>query len=380
MTVTKTDYPRNNIERELIPLKIINQTKRANLFFYVVGTTKPKNPEHHWYYLSDLQGNVTLCTPGNGGTSYSFPLNELETTIQLPRLSGLRIYFSFDKKLNVSLGQNGIPISPAGWEPKESNFQTLFDWLEVTWEVNATDMTLGGNTTQVDMFGLPLSLSLTGFDANGQPKTVNGGFSQGGLRRKILQDLKQAPVPWSKLVVSNATSGEDYRAISPYKGMELNQLFPRDQLDDYINQVWAKYSTETLTAEAESVTFTGRVSNGNLVFSDGAGQTISFPKPTSFMVYTSGPVPLVPGAKAGVIQTTLQAAFLRSTLLLSSHLPHCKAADFYRDEPVNHYAKIIHTHATNGAAYAFGYDDVCIGSSFVIVHNPRSAQITLLEF
>lgn len=379
MTITKFDYPRNNIERELIPLKIINQTKRANLFFYVVGTTKPTSPEHHWYYQSDLQGNVKLCTPGDGETSYSLPLTELETTIQLPRLSGVRIYFSFDKKLNLSVGPNGIPSSLSGWS-ENSNFDTQFDWLEFTWEVNATDMTLGGNPTQVDMFGLPFSFSLTGFDANRQPQTVSGGFSQGGLRYKILKDLKQAPAPWNKLVLSDPTTGEDYRAISPYHGMELNQLFPRDQLDDYINQVWAKYSTETLTAEAENVTFSGRVSNGNLVFSDGAGQTISFPKPSSFMVYTSGPVPTLAGGKAGVIQKGLQAGFLRSTLLLSSHLPHCQAADFYRDAPVNHYAKIIHAYATDGEAYAFGYDDVCDQSSFRIVHNPRSAQITLLEF
>ncbi|KAF0250572.1 MAG: sugar hydrolase [bacterium] len=379
MTTVNHDYPKNNIGREIIPMKIINQTKRENLYFYVVGTTDPKNPANHCYFLSDFNGNVTLCTLVKGETSYSLCLTEAETTIQLPRLSGMRIYFSFDKKLNVLVQENGIPSAPAGWV-QGSNFQTLFDWAEFTWEVNATDMTLGGNVTQVDMFGLPFAFSLTGFDPNGQPVTLVGGFSSGGLRHKIFNALKQAPAPWNNLVVSNAATGEDYRAISPYHGMEFDQLFPYDQLDNYINQVWEKYTTETLTATAENAIFTGQVSEGNLVFTSSTDRTITFPKPNSFMVYTSGPMPTVDSKKAGVIQAALQAAFMRSTLLLSSSLPDCNVADFYQGEPVNLYAKTLHEFSMDGKAYGFGFDDVCSESSTVIVHNPLSAQITLLEF
>jgi hypothetical protein len=376
MTSTNHEYPKNNIGRELIPLKITNQTNRGNLYFYVVGTTKPANSENNCYYLSDFNGNVTLCTKVNGETSYSLPLTETETIIQLPRLSALRIYFSFDKKLNITVGDKGIPSSPAGWV-KDTNFQTLFDWVEATWEVNASDMTLGGNTTQVDMFGLPFALSLIGFDANKQPLTVTGGFSHGGLRHQIFEAFKKISAPWNKLVISD---GEDYRVISPYHGMELDELFPRNQLDDYINQVWAKYTTDTLTATAEGITFTGQVSEGNLVFTNSTSDTITFPKPNSFMVYTSGPIPTKGGAKAGVIQAALQAGFMRSTLLRSSTLPDCNFADYYQDEPVNLYAKTFHHFGTDGGAYAFGFDDVCSRSSFIIVHNPISAQITLLEF
>jgi len=382
MTDTNHEYPKNNIGRELIPLKIVNQTKRENLFFYLVGTTEPKNQANHCYYLSNINGDVTFCTPTNGEeTSYSLPLTGAETVIQLPRLSAVRIYFSFDKKLNLVVGENGIPMSPAGWL-QDSNFQTLFDWVEATWEVNETDMTLGGNTTQVDMLGLPFGLSLTGFDADKQPQTLTTGFVRGGARNQIMKALKQASAPWNKLVISDEATGADYRVLSPYHGMELD-LFPRNQLDDYIDQVWEKYTTEKLTVSAEDVPFSGQVKEGNLVFTDGAGNTITFPKPTSFMVYTSGPVftpdTKVPG-KAGVIQTTLQAGFLRSTMLLSSTLPDCTVTDFYREKPVNQYAKTIHQFAPDGGAYAFGFDDVCARKSQITVHNPRSAEITLFEF
>lgn len=286
MTDTNQDYPKNNIGRELIPLKIVNQTKRGNLYFYLVGTSDTDTPEHHWYYLSDVNGDVTLCTPTGGEeTSYSLPLSGTETVIQMPRLAGIRIYFSFDKKLNLTVPENGIPMSPAGWL-QDSNFQTLFDWVEATWVTAGNDMTLGANTTQVDMLGLPFGFSLNGFDDNHQPITPSTGFVRGGERNQIMNALKQAPAPWNKLVISDETTGEDARIISPYHGMELD-LFPRSQLDDYIEQVWAKYTTETLTTSAEDVTFTGQVKEGNLVFTDGAGNTITFPKPTGFMVYST---------------------------------------------------------------------------------------------
>jgi hypothetical protein len=372
-------YPLNNIGREIIPFQIANQSGyRGQLYFYLVGTTDPTNPDHEWYYLSDLDGNVTKCVPTQGETSYSMPIADSQA-IKLPRLSAMRMYFSFGAPLNLVVGSNGIPASPAGWLT-DSNYRTLFDWIELTWEKNPNDYTLGGNTTQVDMFGIPFALSFTGFDPSGSPLTVQGGFSQGGLRNTILDALRGAPSPWSSLVVTDPDTGTDLRAVSPYHGMEMN-LFPRDQLQGYIDDVWTTYTTKTLSASAEDVTFAGQVANGLLTFTPTTGgTTITFPKPDSFTVYTSGPVPQQSGGKLGVIQAALQADFLRSTLLASNLVPECDSGLYYQSPPINHYAKILHQYATGGGAYAFGFDDVCSKSSFIIVHNPVSAGVTLLGF
>jgi hypothetical protein len=377
--MTTQTYPVNNIGRELIPFRIRNQSgHRGQLYIHLVGTTKPKSSENNCYYLIDLQGNVALCKPTGGReTSYSMKISD-DVTLQLPRLSGMRIYFSFDNPLHVVVGDNGIPSSPAGWA-KGSDYDTLFDWIELTWEQNSTDTTLGANATQVDMFGLPVSIELSGNEAEGKPVTVNGGFTRDSVRDKILADLKGVPGPWSKLIVTNPTTGFDLRALSPYHGMELD-LFPRDELQDYIDKVWDHYKTNALTASAEGVTFVGHVDKNDVLVFTAPGDEIRFAKPSSFIVYTSGPMPAVPSGKAGVIQTCLQAAFLRSTLLTSPKLPECDSSLYYKSAPINHYAKIIHSYATDNGAYAFGFDDVCSKSSFIIVHNPVSAGVTLRGF
>jgi hypothetical protein len=219
-----------------------------------------------------------------------------------------------------------------------------------------------------------------GSDALGNPLTEQGGFSAGGLRVKILATIKGAPGPWNNLALADPATGFELRAISPYHGMETN-LFPRNQLQSYIDLVWETYTTQTLMASAENVTFAGKVVDGVFVFTPvTGGPKITFPKPDSFTVYTSGPVPDQAGGKPGVIQAAFQAAFMRSTLLVSNLLPDCDANVYYQSPPVNYYARIFHQFATNSGAYAFGFDDVCSKSSFIIVHNPVSAGITLLGF
>lgn len=374
-------YPVNNIGREILPFRIVNQSSHAGqLYVYLSGTTNPASPEHNWFSLVDFRGNIAPCLPTGGtDTSYSLPIIGSETTLMLPRLSAMRMYFSFDMPLHVVVGGNGIPSSPAGWIPN-SDYLTMFDWIELTWEKNADDTTLGGNTTQVDMFGMPFSLHMSGYDPAGEAITVAGGFGKDGVRGQILADLKAAPAPWNQLVVSDP-AGADLRALSPYHGMEMG-LFPKDQLQEYIDKVWAHYRTNTLTATAEGMTFQGRVNASDvLVFTPTTpGPSISFPKPDSFTVYTSGPLPTVAGAKPGVLMASLQAAFMRSTLLTSTRLPECDTSLYYKTAPVNRYAQIMHRHGRGGGAYAFGFDDVCGGSSFLIVHNPVSAGVTLLGF
>lgn len=378
-----TQSSRTQDSLETISLTIDNQTGRGNLYLYAVGTTDPTNPKNNKYYLKDFDGNLGKCVGTNGAyISYSMLIENAQQVIRMPKLAGFRFYFSFDAKLYVTVpndgGNAGIPNEPAGWVASDKNFHTLFDYVELTWVSNANDATIGANLTQLDAFALPIQLDLTGYDSNGKAITLTSGFRTPGVRNKIMQELLAAGDPWKNLVIQS--NSENLRAISPYHGMpeEGNNLFPNTQLDAYISAVWQKYETDTLQTSAEGVAFSGKVSNNVLTFTASGQDPIHFPKPTTREVYLQGPVPEPASPKAGVIQAALQAGFMRSTLLQSTQLPECNADLFYKQEPINEYAGIIHQNSINGGAYAFGFDDVCnTYSSVIIVHNPVSAKITL---
>ena len=228
------------------------------------------------------------------------------------------------------------------------------------------------------------------------------GFNTGkdwkpGVRQTIINNMKKAPDPWNKLVVNAPKSLREagiseIRVLNPEKGMLVDagnnkKLFPEDQLDDYITKVWNKYKGEDLVfaGTEEGVTLTGRVNaQNNLVFASADRKIeITFPKPTTNTVYTSGPNPTTDSGNARRIRANLQAGFLRSNLLVNNKLPACDASQFYKNEPINYYAKILHEAVAAGGgfgAYAFGFDDVCSVSSYVVVRDPETVNIHLLSF
>src|SRR5438034_107496 len=84
---------------------------------------------------------------------------------------------------SLAPGQQGAaPSAPCGWcgagnTENNNNFNTIFDWVELAWTGDGSVTTMGGNTTEVDMFGLPLLLALAGTDpVNNQPAIEYAGF------------------------------------------------------------------------------------------------------------------------------------------------------------------------------------------------------------
>jgi len=230
------------------------------------------------------------------------------------------------------------------------------------------------------MFGLAMQIILKGKDG-GKTVTQRAGFKDPEARAKIFAALNDAGAPWKRLTIGNR------RIIAPYHGISLN-LFPKKQLDAYINAVWAKYGTEKLKATTEGLNYTGQVIKGRLVFKENGGsETFSFAKPTTSEAYENGLTPDPnppgpgPGARARAIAAILSASFMRTTLLVNRNLiderTACKVRQFYTHEPVNLYAKALHAFSIGKLAYAFGFDDTCQQSSYVQVSDPELLQIVI---
>jgi hypothetical protein len=65
---------------------------------------------------------------------------------------------------------------------------------------------------------------------------------------------------------------------------------------------------------------------------------------------------------------------------LSASQPTTNAAAFYADAVTNVYAKAMHTHATDGRAYGFPFDDVGGFASYVQDTAPTSMTLSLTPF
>ncbi|MER7195713.1 glycoside hydrolase family 64 protein [Streptomyces flaveolus] len=358
---------------DTIPLTITNDSGRGDaVYVYTLGTSLTSG-QQGWadaagtFHAWPAGGNPPTPAPD---ASIPGPAAGQTKTIRIPKLSG-RIYFSYGRKLDFRLTTGGL-VQPAVQNPSDPNRDILFNWSEYT----LNDSGLWLNSTQVDMFSAPYSVGVQRSDGG---VITTGRLKPGGYRGVF--DALRAQPGWSGLVQTRS-DGTVLRALSPLYGLETGAL-PASVLNDYIDRVWRKYTTDTLTvspfADQPGTRYFGRVSGGVMNFTNSAGAVVtSFQKPDASSVFGCHRLLDAPNdAVRGPISRTLCAGFNRSTLLSNPNQPDTSAAGFYRDSVTNHYARIIHERTTDGKAYAFAFDDVGNHESLVHDGSPAQARLTL---
>jgi hypothetical protein len=360
-----------------IPLQITNNSGRADqVFVYDLGTLLATG-QQGWadangtFHAWPAGGNPPTPAPD---ASIAGPANGHSITIRMPQFSG-RIYFSYGQKIVFKLTTGGL-VQPAVQNPSDPNRNILFDWSEYT---------LGGsglfiNSTAVDFFAIPYAVGVR----NAAGATQTTGHVKSGGYNGFLNSLRAQPGGWANLI-QTAPNGTVLRALSPGHGIETGAL-SSTIMNDYVNRVWAKYSSSTLTvtpfANQPNTQYFGRVSGNVMNFTNSAGQVVtSFQKPDSNSIFgcfnlLDAPNDLV----RGPISRTLCAAYNRSTLLTNANQPDNNAADFYRDAVTNQYSRKIHEQMADGKAYGFAFDDVGNFEALVQDPNPTEAFVTLDPF
>jgi hypothetical protein len=379
----------NNEGLPLIPLQIVNNYNSAqSLYVYIHGilpTATPNIPAGSSVYVSDVKGDIAIMPQIlPQGTYQSLALNVgtgQSITMMFPQLSSVRIYVSSGKGLQVccNAAVGSPPSEPIGWSSNEPNYNTPFDWAELNWG----NLLLGGNVTQVDMFGLPLLLTLKGKSTTG---TSNAGFPQ--RFQTIMSAYQALGAPWTQLIV-NDSNNKPLRVISPYHGIQ-NGVFPSNALDAYISQVFSFYQSNSLAVTASCSqdgyilhTLSGSTSGGALAFSEGGTPRFQFAQPSTLTVYTNeiqaNPTPASPlyDCLSEVVAAKLGAAFIRTNLLANTNLDACNTSQFYVNDPIQRYAQLFHIYAVNHLAYSFPYDDTCGQSSYITIDDPTSMTITV---
>ncbi|WP_436848643.1 glycoside hydrolase family 64 protein [Streptomyces asoensis] len=357
-----------------VPLKITNNSGRGEaLYVYNLGTLLSTG-QQGW---ADANGSFHAWPAGGNpptpapDASIAGPAAGQSATIRIPKFSG-RIYFSYGRKLDFRLTTGGL-VQPAVQNPSDPNRDILFNWSEYT----LNDSGLWLNSTQVDMFSAPYAVGVQRADGS----TVSTGHLKPGGYSGFFNALRGQPGGWANLIQTRS-DGTVLRALAPLYGVETGAL-PANVMDDYVNRVWQKYATTTLTvspfADQPGTKYFGRVSGGVMNFTNSSGAVVtSFQKPDASSVFGCHRLLDAPNdAVRGPISRTLCAGFNRSTLLVNPNQPDTTTANFYQDTVTNHYARKIHAQMADGKAYAFAFDDVGQQESLVHDGSPRQAYLTL---
>ncbi|MEU7562470.1 glycoside hydrolase family 64 protein [Streptomyces eurythermus] len=359
---------------DTIPLKITNNSGRSEpVYVYDLGT-QLSSGRQGWadadgvFHAWPAGGNPPTPAPD---AAIPGPAAGQSKTIRIPKFSG-RIYFSYGRKLDFRLTTGGL-VQPAVQNPSDPNRDILFNWSEYT----LNDAGLWLNSTQVDMFSAPYAVGVQRADGG---VSTTGHLKSGGYSG-FFAALRAQPGGWGNLVQTRS-DGTVLRALSPLYGVETGAL-PANVMDDYVNRVWQKYTTSTLTvtpfADQPNTKYYGRVSGNVMNFTNSAGTVVtSFQKPDASSVFGCHKLLDAPNDNVrGPISRTLCAGFNRSTLLVNPSQPDATTADFYRDAMTNQYARAIHAQMADGKAYAFAFDDVGHQESLVHDGSPQQAYLTL---
>lgn len=359
---------------DTITLTVTNNSGRTDpVYLYDIGT-QLSTGQQGWadangtFHAWPAGGNPPTPAPD---AAIPGPAAGQSTTIRIPKFSG-RIYFSYGQKLVFKLTTGGL-VQPAVQNPSDPNRDILFNWSEYT----LNDAGLWLNSTQVDMFSVPYAVGVR--RADGRVSTT-GHLKPGGYKG-VFDGLRGQAGGWGGLIQTRS-DGTVLRALSPGHGLETGAL-PASVMDDYVNRVWNKYATSTLTVtpfvDQPNTKYYGRVSGGVMNFTNGSGAVVtSFQKPDADSVFGCHKLLDAPNdAVRGPISRTLCAGFNRSTLLTNPDQPGADPAGFYQDGVTNHYARLIHGQMADGKAYAFAFDDVGNQESLVHDGGPQQAYLTL---
>jgi hypothetical protein len=244
------------------------------------------------------------------------------------------------------------------------------------------------------MFGLAFELVLNGFHSSDptKPFTFKNGFASGGLRAKIINEIKAAGAPWSNLIINSPTpGGVPLRVLEP--GSALTGVgvpeFPQHYLHDYVHDVILPFydtATKNRLIAANIVgdlEWVGYTSGGKFIFEPGNSKTTTtyvFDAPVTVDIYNNT-IPF-PDPDSGAIAAVLGASICRSTLGFTATpgfpVPRTERNLYYTNPPIFEYASILHENAIDNDTFAFGYDEVALGNGVTNqVRNPTSMAVTI---
>ena len=325
--------------------------------------------------------NAVTGPDGHTYPNYAFTLAQSHL-LKLPPLNGGRIYVSFGAPMYIPI-MAGNPLGYAGPNPlntSDPNSSTHYDWYEFDW--GGTTDALFINTTQVDDFGLPLTLDVWGSNETFHQQT--------GITESIAA-LDQEYIAQTPAIFQAPQGG--IAAVSPLRiWAPAHMSFSSGganahYLDAYVSAIWAQYASTPLTVflNNNSHEYSGTTSGASFNFTEidlhngayAGPQTYSVGKPSTqdlllcsgSMAYAASTLTSQESGVTLALEAQFCAAFNRH--VMDNSAEWTGVSDYYQSAPANYYAAFWHAHSIAGLSYGFAYDDVNNQSSSIVGAHPE---------
>ncbi|KAH6711392.1 glucanase B [Leptodontidium sp. MPI-SDFR-AT-0119] len=347
-----------------LTLSLVNRTSFRNVNAYVTGLAINnayrfvliQSDGHTLYYPespsstgSPLTANCTIPL-GPPGSS---------TLVTIPRIAGGRIWFCINDTLTFLLNPGPGLVEPSVSNPSDPNYGKNWGFCEFTFN----DFQIFANISYVDFVSIPIALNLTNTSGGTQSVT---GIPRDGLQRVcdglVAQNSRDGK-GWDRLIV-RGKDGSILRALSPNTGIVMDGSLFQGYYDAYVNAVWERYKSDTLTVDTQAQwgTRTAKVDpSTNLLTFPSIG---AFARPSARDIFScsTGPFAAYPANTdvMGNLTARLAAALNRSTLLEDNAQPGREVGAYYAGGGgvTNHYSRVVHAVNGDKRGYAFPYDDV----------------------
>ena len=243
------------------PLTLVNNTAGAwrddQIFVTIIGQATPGT----WSWIDatgaahpidhlDASGANHLVKNGVTYANMSFTIAQAGGLRIPPSLMAGRIFLSLGQPLFIGISpDNGGYAGPNPTNPSDPNYGTAFDWYEMSYVYG--QVPFGGNTTQVDQFGLPMKVTLE--QASSGSSTVRGLTA---TRASVFTSFaRQSPAEFQSLVVKDS-AGNPLRIVAPRTSTPGSL---GTWLDGSVNDFWTKFKTQPFTYRTAGYTVTGGI-------------------------------------------------------------------------------------------------------------------------
>ena len=319
------------------------------------GTMLPMDP-------ADAHAPGHLRKNGVDYAAYSFPISAAAALRMPAHITGGRFYISVGSPMYIALGDNSW-AGPDPLNPADPNIDTVYDWYEFTWVFG--QVAFGGNTTQVDSFGLPYTVRLVR-ESTGYDRTAGIALA----RDEVFAEYERTVgVPFRSL------SGPA-RILAPYKATFRSGGPGQDYLQPAIDAAWSHYTVSPFHYQLLGDLFTGGVVDDRLRFFRNADGPYTIARPDTYDVM-AGANSLARGNEVQKqLGAQLCAAFNRGVAADTSKW--LAAASYYPQNALkNDYAMFFHAISLDRRAYGFSYDDVNDQSSVQILPDANDPPTSL---